>query len=448
MNGAASRTSIAVVGAGWSGLAAAVELTARGHRVTVFESADEPGGRARTVTFDGMRLDNGQHLLLGAYREVLRLMRQVGATPADLFLRQRLDLALAGPARQIRLRVPRGPAPWSLAFGLARAKGIPLPDRLRALAGSARLRRAPHPDTTVARWLTACGQPEALREGLWDPLCLAALNVAPERASARIYARVLVETFGAARHSDLLFPRVELGALFPHPAAAWLERHGASLHWGQRVRTITPGARDWTVDTGDRSSAFDQLVLATDPGAAAKLLESAHVAADAAARLRGLGAEPITTVYLRGAATIALDAPMVGRLDEPGQWLFDRRLTGQPGVISVVISGDGPHVREDRERLAARTADQIASAYPRWGRLRPLAVVREKRATFACVPGSEELRLDVAGPLRGLWFAGDHVATGLPPTLEGAVRAGVRCARAIDEAVRGDRNEARTGAGT
>ena len=192
---------------------------------------------------------------------------------------------------------------------------------------------------------------------------------------------------------------------------------------------------DERVDAGAASAEFDDVILAGDARASARLLPDRPGCRPLAERLRGLGAMPITTVYLRYPARVALTEPMIGRLDGVGQWVFDRRLTGQPGVMAVVISGEGEHMGWSRDGVAQAIGDQLARAHPHWPAPTAATVVREKRATFDCRPGTDEVRVGVQGPAPGLWFAGDHVATGLPATIEGAVRAGVQCARAVDAAV-------------
>lgn len=426
-----SRSSVAVVGAGWAGLATAVELVRRQFDVTVFEASAEPGGRARALEFDGSTLDNGQHLLLGAYGDTLQLMRRVGAAPGRLFERRPLTWLLEGPDERIELRLPRAPAPVAVPWGLMRARGFTRAQRLRALASVPALRAPPRRDCDVASWLERCGQPAAVRRGLWAPLCLAALNTPPERASARVFARVLDEAFRRYGAADLLLPRTDLGGLFPRPARDWLARNGATLRFGARVQSMELQAQLWQVHAGGEASAFDHVVLATEARAAARLLPDDADSRAVAERLLALGHAPITTVYLRYPSQVALAEPMQGRLDGPGQWIFDRRLTGQEGVMAVVISADGAHMQWSREQVAAAVTDQLARAYPDWPAPTASTVVRDKRATFDCVPGIGEHRVGVRGPCKGLWFAGDHVATGLPATLEGAVRSAVQCAREL-----------------
>ncbi len=239
------------------------------------------------------------------------------------------------------------------------------------------------------------------------------------------------EAFRRHGAADLLLPRTDLGGLFPRPARDWLERKGAGLEFSTRVQSIAVEGRGWRVHTGAAAREFDHVVLATEAHATARLLPDDDGSRAIAERLLALGHAPITTVYLRYPSHVTLSEPMLARLDGPGQWIFDRRLTGHPGVMAVVISADGEHMQWSREQVAAAVTDQLARAYPDWPAPTASTVVREKRATFDCVPGVGEHRIGARGPHAGLWFAGDHVATGLPATLEGAVRSGVQCAREL-----------------
>ena len=216
-----------MIGGGWAGLAAAVELCAAGVTVSVFESARQLGGRARSVVIDGRTLDNGQHILLGAYRETLRLMRQVGAEPERYLRRQTLELRQDREA--FRLRLPRLPSPWHLACGLALARGLPLREKfgairfMRALQADAYQLPA---DTSVAAWLDHHEQRGVLRRLMWEPLCFAALNTAPENASAQVFANVLRDSLG--RH--------------PQPRRIERHRHQRAVRPAPGCRAGSPGA--------------------------------------------------------------------------------------------------------------------------------------------------------------------------------------------------------------
>uniref|UniRef100_UPI0024903A1E FAD-dependent oxidoreductase n=1 Tax=Azonexus hydrophilus TaxID=418702 RepID=UPI0024903A1E len=206
---------VAVVGAGWAGLAAAVDLTRRGAAVTLYEAGRVAGGRGRSVNIDGRTLDNGQHLLLGAYRETLALMRSVGADPDVLFERRPLQVV---DRDGFRLALPCWPAPLNVAWGLLTAATVDLPEKLKTALWMHRVKwrgfRLTR-DESVADWLDAAGQTGVLRQKLWEPLCLAALNTPAERASAQLFANVLRDSLGSPRRADtdLLLPRVPFGEL-------------------------------------------------------------------------------------------------------------------------------------------------------------------------------------------------------------------------------------------
>jgi len=229
----------AVVGAGWAGLAAAVTLAERGVRATVFEASRSLGGRARRVSIDGVDLDNGQHVLIGAYRETLRLMRQVGADPDKLLLRLPLELRYADG---FHLRAPRLPYPLNLLTALLRANGLDLAQDFAALRFMASLRAREfriEPDCTVARLLDEHSQTGALRTRVWEPLCVSALNTPVERASAQIFVNVLRDGLtGARQASDLLIARTDLGRLFPEPAAEYVKARGGAIELGTPVRRV------------------------------------------------------------------------------------------------------------------------------------------------------------------------------------------------------------------
>ncbi len=226
--------SVAVVGGGWAGLAAAVEATAAGHRVSLFEMAPQFGGRARSVDSGGITLDNGQHILIGAYTETLALMRRVGVDPTAVLHRSPLRLVAPDGSG---LRLPRGPAPIAFVRGVLARRGWRWHERLALLSAAARWGAGgfrADPRASVADLVG--GLPACLRTDLIEPLCVAALNTPAQEASAQVFLRVLHDAlFAGPGAADLLLPRVPLGALLPEPAAAWLAARGAVLRAGMRV---------------------------------------------------------------------------------------------------------------------------------------------------------------------------------------------------------------------
>ncbi len=412
---------LAVVGAGWAGLACAVEAVRQGHAVTLFEAAPHAGGRARRVDdMHGMALDNGQHILIGAYSATLQLMRDVGVDPERVLLRLPLSLRFADGGG---LQLPRLPAPLDLLAGIFQARGWTWRDKsalLRTAIGW-RLRGFRCDASTSVAELCASLTPRVMQE-LIEPLCVSALNTPVAQSSGQVFLRVLHDAlFSGSGGADLLLPRADLGALLPDAALAWLRAHAASLRIGQRVRAIVPEAKAWRVD----GEAFDRVVLACAPWDAARLVRASGLPAEAwCASTEALRFEAIATIYLRGARPLA--EPMLALRSDPAtapaQFVFDKeRLCGLPGVLAMVVSAN----ETPRELLETQALAQAAAQLGQVG-LRVVQTVVEKRATFACTP---ELARPPATIAPGLLACGDYVAGPYPATLEGAVLSGLAAAR-------------------
>lgn len=420
---------VAIIGAGWSGLAAAVSLADRGVPVTVLEASRSLGGRARRVTVDGTPLDNGQHILIGAYRETLSLMRKVGADPGELLLRMPLELRFAGG---FHLLAPALPYPANLLVALLAARGLSAAQAFAAIRFVLRLRKdgfRVDPDRSVAELLQARGQTGALSRYLWGPLCVSALNTAPGSASAQVFVRVIRDGLTGARgNSDLLLPRADLGRVFPDPAAAFIVARGGTVETGVAVRLITRDGDAFRLD--DRPERFAGVVVACAPQNAAALLAGVSGLDPVRRAIESLSYEPIYTCYLQYADHVRLPAPMLGFTDGFIQWAFDRgRLSGMPGLIAAVASGSGAHQDWTHAAIAQTAHAELASVIrdlpaPAWSR-----TIAEKRATFSCRPALSR-PLSATG-VPGLYLAGDYVASEYPGTLEAAVRSGIAAAGAL-----------------
>lgn len=427
--------SVVVVGAGWSGLSSAVELVERGFEVTLIEAAREPGGRAREIRIQDQTLDNGQHLLIGAYEATLALMRRVGAPVDELLVRHPLNLLIRSvTGRVLSLKAPRLPAPLHLLVALLGAGGLPFTERLSALLAARRLLHWSSPeDISVGSLLERTRQPSAVVELLWEPLCLAALNTHPREASAEVFVETIRASFGGAgHHSDLLMPRDNLSALLTHPALHHLRSKGVPVHLGESVKALryAAGRLDGVV-TRRAEFGADDVVLAVDPRSAAELLAPLPDSTRLVDDITRLGEEPIVTVYLRYADAVTLPLPFIGLVGSISQWIFDRSPPGQPGTLAVVISGSGPHQALDNPSLLSRISAELTEFFPDWPQPTSGRVVREKRATFRPAVGCSAWRPGNKTAVPGLWLAGDYTDTGLPPTLEGGVRSGLECARLI-----------------
>jgi len=431
-----------VVGAGWSGLACAISLVQRGHRPLVLDAAPHAGGRARSFTHAlggaPAELDNGQHLLLGGYRATLDLMQTVGVDCASAFARS--PFALTYPDGW-RLAAANLPAPLHLAAALVGARGPTLAERWSLTRWSLRHARTSWrhqgPDSPAAALFS--GEPAGLVRRLWRPLCLAALNVELEDASAHILLNVLRDSLGArAGDSALLVPRVGLSRLFPEAAIAWLRAHGAEVQLHSTVTALelgNAGAGHALQVRGERVTT-GSIVLALPADRAADLLTGQSAALDPALRmLRAVRFAPIATVYLRYAAGTRLVRPVMTLQDDPrlghhGQWAFDRGALdpAMDGIVSVVISGAGPYRALDRDALGQAVALQLRRALGLPAPLAPFAIT-EKHATIVPAPGLR--RPAAALPVAGLYLAGDAADSPYPSTIEGSVRAGMAAAAAI-----------------
>jgi squalene-associated FAD-dependent desaturase len=416
---------IAVVGAGWAGLAAAVEAAREGARVTLFEMAPMAGGRARDVVSHGGVLDNGQHICIGAYVETLRLLGIVGVVEEDAFARLPLTLVDAD-GRGLRMR-PGEPLP-SFVLAVLGRRGWSWGARIALLRVASGWRRSGFrcaPDRTVAGLTAAL--PPAVRRDFIEPLCVAALNTPAAEASGTVFLRVLRDALAGQRGAaDLLLPRRGLGEILPAPALAWLTRTGATIRLTHRVERIESDGAAWRVD-GVRA---DRVVIAASDVEAARLaLPHAERWTALAATLRH---EPIATVYARSAGCILPEPLLALRSDDarPAQFVFDRgRLGSDAGLLAFVISGAATWVERGAHAIETAT---LAQGTEQLGRYlgTPLELVRtlvEKRATFACTPGLVRPPMTVAP---GLFACGDYIEGPYPATLEGAVRSGVAAARA------------------
>lgn len=456
-NGSAPRDSaaipngIVVVGAGWAGLSAAVHAVQAGLHVRLLERAPFAGGRAREARIDfgagPVAVDAGQHLLMGAYRECLRLASIVNGDASQPF--ERIALALRDTAG-LRIEAHARRAPWHLLGALAGARGLSLRERWAALRLLASLRargwRTPAGET-VAALLTRHRQPGTLVDRLWTPLCVGAMNTAPEAACAAAFAVVLRDTLGAERAaSDFVLPRTTLDEAITRPALAWLHARGATVSHGANVRALRRAHDGWRIETARSTVHAAQVVVAAPAADAARLLEPLD---PRAAALAGFACEPIATVLLAWPRETLLPLPRWTLLHDDGrrawgQWLFDRGCVGAHRIAAVVVSVASRLDEAGREAVGEAIAHQAARQLELPLPLAHRAVI-EKRATIRCTPDRPRIAGDAfADALPGLWLAGDYVDDEYPATLETAVRSGRRAAelargRSADPARSADR---------
>ena len=439
---------LTIIGAGWSGLACAVAATQAGWQVELFEAANEAGGRARSLdqSFAGVPLDNGQHILLGAYRDTLQLMRTVGVNPDEVLLRSPLDLRTADG---LGFKLPHGfyplekffvalSAAFKLIIGVAFAKGWSAQDKWRLMQACWRWQLAGF--TCNATWSVSllCEASQLtprVVQGLIEPLCLSALNMPLQSASAAVFLRVLRDAMlSGVGSSDLLIPKTDLGALFPQACLEWLRQRGAQVHLGSRF--TQEDVAQWLARSDEALSTKvvkGALVLACPAWEAARLTQT--VAPAWSAKATALSHTAIATVYLQchDAGFKGLGRPMVAlqmNQSAPAQFVFDRgALCQQPGLLAAVVSAS----EGEREQIAIQVQKQVSEQFG----LKQLSVVQtvvEKRATFACLPNTFEGPHHVgvkpdASVATNIFACGDYVRGPYPATLEGAVRSGQQVVR-------------------
>ena len=444
---ASQRLTVAVIGGGWAGSAAALALADKGFSVALYEMAPALGGRARRVVRDGLPLDNGQHVLLGAYVEARRAIADVHGTDAALPVVQRPLALVPFAATQpgaITVRAWRLPSPYSLVAGMMAAHGFSWRDRFATLRWFARLRQHNYridANLTVAQ-MTASAPPR-VRDRLLNPLCVSALNTPASRASARIFANVLRAAFdGHDGASDMVLPATDLASLFPDAAARVLASKGHAVHLRSEATILEAGNGSVRVRVGDEDIRASAAIVAVAPHQFARVF-AADSAADAAireaiARIARLEWEPIVTIYLGYAGRIDIPEPLVQLDDSPGQWVFDRRdilahaekeAPAMASLLAVVISARGEHDSLSNDALTATVDAQLRRLRPSMPTLVWSQVIAERRATYSCTPSA--VRPSAGRLVPGIYLAGDYTDQEFPATLETAVRSGRIAALAL-----------------
>lgn len=418
-----------VIGGGWSGLAAAITLVQQGQSVHLIEAASQLGGRARTVPWGEIQVDNGQHLMIGAYTTLLSLMQDIGVDEDTVFQRQALELVIRdSDFDELHLSANSRFLPWRLAIArsLIRSvgwKGLVSVVKLALSIGKLKQRS----DISVAQWLQQTGQSTRLIKQLWEPLCLGALNTPIETASAQLFAEVIrLSLLQNKQAADLLIPIQPLSEVLPTPAISYLQQHSAQISLGKRVTELQikdQHVTGVTLADGEVISA-ERVILATPVSQTQRLLNN-HLKFPAVEHL------PITTVYLRYANAAKLRQPMLGMSGTLAQWVFSRQDLA-PGLIAVVISGPGEHEHLSQQALVDVIKAELAQCFAELNEtVLDSLVIREKRATFAANAGIEALRPHYQSEIENLWLCGDFCHNLLPATLEGAVLNGRSCAQQI-----------------
>jgi squalene-associated FAD-dependent desaturase len=406
-----------IVGAGLAGLAAAVDLAAQGCHVSLYEAGPQAGGRCRSFVDSelGCRIDNGNHLLLSGNTSALAYINRIGALdtfePAGEAAIPFVDVATG---ERWTVRPGPGRMPWWLLDAARRVPGTRAPDYFAAL----RLRFAPHEGTVAAMLPTDT----ALFHRLWEPITVAALNTGASEASARLVWRILAETLGrGAAACRPLLPSLGLSESLVDPALAFLARHGGRVRFGARLKALAfTGGRVGELLFDEAAVTLapqDSVILAVPAAIAERLIPGLTVPDDYA---------PIVNAHFR--YTLPPQAAVfTGVIGATAEWVFRKR-----DIVSVTVSAAdrivGCSAGELRDVLWRDVA--LVHGLPP-GSVPPARIIKERRATFRATPAQLRRRPATATNWPNLHLAGDYVETGLPATIEGAIRSGFAAAAQI-----------------
>lgn len=436
-----NKAHVAIVGGGMAGLAAAATLAEQSIQTTLFESGPHFGGRARSVAIEfnsqTFQVDNGQHILLGAYHETLKLLEKVGVQEKQAFLRLPLALNMISPRHKKTFKLANLnflPHPLNQLFGFLCCQGLSFKERMSVVMLIVKLKKNNYRltiDKPLKDYLLDNHQSNQTIKFLWEPLCLAALNTPIESASCKVFLNVLRDAFNKGKNdSDFLIPKLDLSQILSTPIVRYLQANRSTVFNNKLVRSIKPIEHGFEVATRLETHYFSHVIIAT---AARKLKDLTGDLPDldsVTSQTEAYDYEPIYTVYLQYPNHITLPQPMLGLVDLTSQWVFDRgQLCGQQGLMAVVISSKGNHQKLTQDMLALKVAQELHQAFPHLTKPLWHKVIAEKRATFSCTVNLP--RPNNVTPYPNLFLAGDYTYADYPATIEGAVRSGIACANLI-----------------
>jgi zeta-carotene desaturase len=447
MTDSRSTHSVAVVGGGVAGLAAACALAQDGYAVELFEQRPYVGGRASSYLHPGVGeiIDNCQHIVLGCCTNVLDLLRRANAEDTVLWS-NRITFLEPGGGRTV-LKPAALPAPLHSTPSFLTAKALKLGDKLaiaRGIATFLKGSRAEDDRRNVADWLRSTGQTPRAVEHFWKPVLFSALNEDPDRISMRYAAKVFREAFlFSAEAGRMGVPRVPLSEMYGQVATA-MERAGGKVRLRSTVEKLCQDQASgrWRIRSGEQTREFDAVVLALSFEGMGRLIPGLPPGAHRARierLLAGFSHSPLTGIHLWFDREIT-DLEHAVLLDTTMQWLYNtsriqpqRQSMRNGHLIELVVSASKSLVPMERQAIIDLAMRELALFFPAMkdARLLKAAVVKEVRATYSIVPGLDELRPGAESGWPGLMLAGDWTATGWPSTMEGAARSGYLAAEAV-----------------
>lgn len=446
MGSSNSILDVLVIGGGFAGLSAALRLHRGGKRVGLLEKRPFLGGRAYSFreAKTGAVVDNGQHLLMGAYRETFEFLREL-QTLSLLDFPECLETTFAKPGGEFYSLKTNGlPAPWHLAWGLLRYPGLGFRDKwamgkLMRFCERERNNSRELDELSVAELLQQSGQTERAIRDFWEPLALATLNEPLEWASAQLFVEVLRQGLLSSReHARLVLPKVGFHELYTEPAQKYFEKFDLPLHLKTQASRMFFEQDLWNVETSEgKVFQAKNLLFAVPPPALKKLLVASSLLPELRESLDRFTAAPIFSINL-WFEDFSPASRFVGLLDSPFHWLFAKEKifrAGEGGYVTLVVSGAYQLAEKSKDELVALAQEELEKFYPELRGKTPLhsQVIKEFEATFSGKKGLQILRPEARTEVPGLFLAGDWIDTGLPATIESAVKSGHAAAASILE---------------
>ena len=454
-----SPKEVLIIGGGFAGLAAGVELSSRGHHVTVLERRGHLGGRAYSYRdpVSGATLDNGQHILMGCYRDTIAFLQKIGTLGKVAFQRNlSVDFVSPGegprdPAGKIyRFQSLPLPNPLHLIAGFLTFRGLGWRDKkslwklgryFRNLNGGGASEMALLDRKSIPEFLDEMGQTPRIQERFWDPLTLAALNDRPEVSSAALFAAVLKEAlFSGRKGSRIGIPRVGLSELYVDAARDFIERKGGQFVMKAPVVKLHFRGHEFSeveLEGGRRLSA-DHILVTTPFTALKKILPESLLYEDPFfSSLGKLSSSPIVAINFWFDREVT-DRPFLGLWGTKVHWIFNkgRIFGGSSPYLSLVISGAREELHTPGPELIETAKKELLSVLPaaRSAKILRVTVTKEPEATLAPAVGISKYRLSQKTPYKNFFLAGDWTDTGLPATIESAVRSANKAVELIEQA--------------
>jgi hydroxysqualene dehydroxylase len=444
---------ILIVGGGFAGLAAGVALAQEGRAVRLLEQKPHLGGRASSFldSTTGSVVDNGQHLFMGCYHQTIEFLKTIGTLDRLKFQPSLMVRFLGADGRGSALECPRLPAPWHLLVGVLRSGSFTWAEKLQVLRMRSALGSGSGPNNgissrTVDQWLSAAGQSESVRRNFWNLICIGAMNEDPSIASAELFKRVLkLALFSSAGDSCIGIARVGLSDCYTQAATEYIVSHGGKVEVSRNVTglLITNGACEGVTLADGQKISTRAVINATPWNKFTGILPPELLRTEPFfTGILSLRPAPIISINLWFNRPIT-DLEFIGLRGTTIQWLFNKTrifsadgtasAQSRPQYVSLVLSGAHEHIGRSKEDLLSIALEELGQLLPavKEAKLLHSLVIKERFATFSPAVGMESVRPTARTPIRGLYLAGDWTATGLPATIEGAVKSGYTAAGEI-----------------